>query len=223
MKMIDKTPFNANSAWQACGRIGPASKFFEDRMNEILKSYFADQRKMPRTNNTKRKATFAKIQSLSEKLRTELDNLPDDLEHEITDAYMLNEPEEYSEESMGKDHEGLGYWEFEFWRLDTILARLDEILDESVINTRKPAGRPKQNENLEEAIQKLAVLYTEISGNDPTKGIVVSTYGNSEPYRGPFLDFLQTTIWTYNDREFPSSAALGETARRVFGHRNKRR
>ena len=50
---------------------------------------------MERTSNQKRKAQFAKIQKLSERLLIELDSLPDDLDYEVSDAYMINEPEDF--------------------------------------------------------------------------------------------------------------------------------
>lgn len=135
----------------------------------------------------------------------------------------MNEPADYFENSIDKDHEGLDYWEYEFDKLKTTLETLSTFLDESMDETPKHSGRPKQNENLEQTIIKLSALFTATSGKDATKGISVSAYDSGQPYGGPFIDFLQTAFWSYNAREYPSSAAIGETARRALGLRNKGR
>lgn len=211
------------AAWTACGKASAPSPQFSEKLTAAFDGYFAHLIPMQRTSNQKRKSQFAKIQTLSKRLLTELNSLPDDLAYEVTNAYMLNEPEDYFENSFGKDHEGLDYWEYEFDGLKTTLETLSTFLDESLDTNPKPGGRPKQNENLEETIIKLSTLFAATSGKDAAKGISVSTYSGGHAYGGPFIDFLQVAFWSFNAREYPSSAAIGETARRALGLRNKGR
>ena len=124
---------------------------------------------------------------------------------------------------MGTVDEGLDFFEYEYDYLNSILSKMTELIAESLVRTSRPAGRPIQNENLEETIRKLAKLFEKTTGKDPRKGISVSAYSNGSNYGGPFNDFVQATVWTYNGKDFPKSAALGETIRVALGLRNKRR
>lgn len=211
------------AAWKACGKVGAPSQQFSENLFAAFKGYSRHMRPMQRTNNQTRKQQFAKIQTSSKKLLSDLINLPDDLAYEITEAYMMNEPANYVENSLGQDHEGLDYWEYQFDGLKATLETLSMFLDECLDQNLKHGGRPKQNENLEETIIKLSTIFAATTGNDAAKGISVSTYSDGHAYGGSFINFLQAAFWSFNAREYPSSAAIGETARRALGLRNKRR
>lgn len=78
---------NIESAWKACGKTGAPSQLFSENLTASFDRYFAHMMPMQRTNNQKRKTQFAKIQTLSKRLLTELSTLPDDLIYEVTEAY----------------------------------------------------------------------------------------------------------------------------------------
>ncbi|WP_171174912.1 hypothetical protein [Ruegeria sp. HKCCD8929] len=83
----------------------------------------------------------------------------------------------------------------------------------------RPRARPKQNENLEETIKRLGAVFERYSGRKPMDSYWYNDLDEERPYKGSFFDFLFLFFWVDDAQRNPSVHAIGNVARRLFGHK----
>jgi hypothetical protein len=152
-------------------------------------------------------------------LRDQLKTMHPHIAWELETAGINHEPEDFFDQSIGAQHEGISYSEYLVGVLLNELANFSDIVRDARADNKTPRGKPKQNSNLETTIRGLGTVYQKHTEREPMAGYRFNDIDESRPYQGPFLDFIQSTIWAFNDAENPSNHAIGEAARRAFGLR----
>lgn len=205
--------------WSLCGATDERTNAFGSELLRTLLRYTPRQRALPKLPAKQRERFFAKFEKSARSLKALLEDLPPALEIEFLGTMDYHTPEGFFDETDGTEYEGLGYFDFHAYRIIDSLSVLLEHLPEVHAEHLRSAGRPKQNENLEETIRRLGKLFFAVSGQSVATRFRYVELDTAMPYQGPFMEFLCATLWSFNEKEFPSNATLGEAARRAFSLR----
>lgn len=205
--------------WQLCGHDGHASAEFGEDVRAALDRYRPGPDPKFRLNAEDRKGRYRRLTKALDALRIEIEAMHPQLVWELESAGIDFEPDEFMKTSVGTRHEGLAYGEYVLDGLAESVARLADIVPAAMDQTKASRGRPKQNAGLEQVITALARTYEKHTGKRPLEGYRQDGLDVSQPYKGPFFDFLSAVLWRFNGREFPSGHAIGDAARRAFGLR----
>jgi hypothetical protein len=206
------------AAWSLCSCKGIPHEGFEKSLKEALVGYDPNPRPASSVPSKERSGTYQRLEKATVTLLAELDQLNPVLWREIEETFEANAPT-HVELLLADENEGLSYGEFQTEKAIESVSSLLRTLRDARDHNIKPAGRPKQNENLERTMRSLGAVFERTSGNKPMQHYTREEAYPQRPYRGPFIEFLCETLWAFNGREYPGNGALGETALRVFGKR----
>ena len=202
--------------WSLCSARTKRLETFDTELRRVLFRYRSEQRPLPKLSAKQRGKTYDQIEKSARTLRGHLTDMAPSLENELVATFLYHEPEELFEQTVDTEYEGLSYFEYHAFRIMDSISVLLEHLPEARDDHKPQAGRPKQNENLEETIRYLGELFEGASGQPVAERFRYDESDRKAPYQGPFMAFLSAAIWGFNGREFPSNAALGEATRRAF-------
>ena len=204
-----------SNLWQICapGSFQPES--FAIDVQVIAQHYRPGPQPLAVLPAKKRGQEYAKLKKAIANFRTQLEEQHAFISHEIDATSIDHEPDTEGDQLPWLD-EGLSYGEYVAFGMLDDLNEYETIVLASETRHRKPQGKPKQNENLEQAIQRLGEVFERYSGQAPMKKYQYDELDKSQPFKGRFFDLLYTFFWTINGREYPSGAALGQASRRTF-------
>lgn len=205
--------------WKALGLGAPMAKDFESEIEFVAHDYEPKGGRIAKLSAKQRKALYGKIEKTASTLLAQLSNLPPSVEHELTGAGYALPPEGFPEVTFGTEAEGLSYSEFIVDQLQTALPELNSLVEFAHEDNKRPRARPKQNRSLEYTIKKLGKVFEYYTGEVPMASYSYKEIDQERPYQGRFFDFLYAFFWSVNGMQFPTSHALGDTARRLYGLR----
>lgn len=208
-----------NHLWHLCGGEEAASDNFTNDVKSVMRTYRPgpDQLvRMPAKDKTKH---YNSLEKAITNLRDQIKDMHSHIEWELTTAGIDFEPEDFFEKSVGTPHEGLSYSEYLADVLLNEMAQFSDVVRDARALNKAQRGKPKQNANLEATIRALGDVYKKHSGCEPMAGYRFNDIDESQPYQSPFLDFVQSVLWAFNEAQKPSGYAIGEAARRAFGLR----
>ncbi|MEN8893078.1 MAG: hypothetical protein ABF283_09330 [Planktotalea arctica] len=204
------------AAWKCLGQSDDIHPYFKRQIFHIIEHMSLSGDKIEKTPSAVRKRKFANIISLSERLSSALEQIPHDMDFELTDYFMCNfSPDEF----IGTENEGLTIDEVDRKNIDEALNRMRGAIEDIQERYVPAKGRPKMNGDLEVVIKKLQIVFEDFSGQLARTRFAVSPYDAELPYKGPFMDFLKVVIWGHYENEKPSIGSLGEAARNAIGLR----
>ena len=221
MENFENHPIDYVAAWSACGQSGEPTTNFVDTVDAAVSRYALDRMPRAYTPGRERNKHYKRLSKRAADLVEFIENLPDDLNFELEDMFTGNEPDDYHENSLGAEHEGLSYLEYNIDQLETIVSEFKSNIAAARRIHRRTAGRPMQNEGLQAAIRELADLWDDLTKTPARSGLTFNNYAASASYQWPFLTFLTAIFWSLNNRELPSHDGLAEAARAALGLRNK--
>ncbi len=195
----------------------PVAKGFATDIEYIARHYRPKDRRIKPLPAKERKTIYSKLDKTVSSLLDQLSNLPPSIQWEIEEVGMANEPEDYFENAIGADHEGLDYGEY---LIDVLKGKLPEIaflIQEGLEHHKRPRARPKQNESLEDTIQRLAKVFQHYTGRNPVKTYRYDELDEEQPYKSDFFSFMYAFFWVDQNHKFPTSHTLGNATLRVFG------
>jgi len=134
----------------------PVAEGFATDIGYIARHYRPKDRRITQLPAKERKAIYSKLDKTVSSLLDQLSNLPPSIQWEIEEVGMANEPEDYFENAIDSDHEGLDYGEYLIDVLKTKLPEIAFLVGDALEHHKRPRARPKQNESLERTIQQLA-------------------------------------------------------------------
>ncbi|WP_299889261.1 hypothetical protein [uncultured Ruegeria sp.] len=114
---------------------------------------------------------------------------------------MGNEPEKYFEELLGSGHEGLGYSEYLVDSVPETLPKIQFLIREALEHHKRPRARRKQNESLEETIQRLAQVFQRYTVRNPMETHRYDELDEEQPYKSDFFSFMYAFFWVDEDRK----------------------
>lgn len=205
-----------NRLWQLCGGEEAASDDFTKDMKSVMRSYRPGPDPLVRMPAKDKAKHYNALEKAVTNLGDQIKDMHAHIEWELNTAGIDFEPEDFFETCVGTPHEGLSYSEYLADVLLNELAQFSDIVREARALNKRRRGKPKQNSNLEATIRALGDVYKKQSGCEPMAGYRFNDIDESQPYQSPFLDFVQSALWTFNDAPKPSGYAIGEAARRAF-------
>lgn len=205
--------------WTLCDGQGVASYSFEKDVRAVLCRYRPGPDRIVRMPAKERTQHYNGLEKAIIDLRRKFEEMHPHIAWELDMAGIDYEPVELIDGILKGSHEGLSYSEY---LTDVLLSQLEQL--EDVVRAARSEnmarrGKPKQNSNLETTIRDLGAVYKKHMGREPMAGYRFNDIDESQPYQGPFLDFIQSALWTFNGAQVPSGYAIGEAARRAFGLR----
>lgn len=195
----------------------PVAKGFAADIEWIAQHYRPKDRRVAPLPAKERKAIYSKLDKTVSSLLVQLSNLPPSIQWEIEEVGMANEPEDYFENAIGADHEGLDYGEYLIHVLKEKLPEIAFLIGEGLEHHKRPRARPKQNESLEETIQQLAKVFRHYTGRDPMETRRYDEMDEEQPYKSDFFYFLYAFFWVDQNHKFPTAHTIGNATLRVFG------
>ena len=202
--------------WILCGRQCEQSACFEESVRAVVEHYRPQAVRLARLPAKERNPIYNRLDKAVSALLSELYDLPEVIQLEITNSAEESTPENVSEIVSGR-FEGLSYGEYQVYSLEESLSKFHDIIKDAHKVHGIPRGKPKQNENLTETILGLGEIFKRYSGEDPMSSYSYDELDDREPYKSRFFDFLRIVLWSFNGRDFPSGHAIGDAARRAFG------
>lgn len=135
----------------------------------------------------------------------------------IEETYLLNITDERIE-STPEMYEGLAVGESEIQQTIDLTTYLSEMISEAQdILPNGGKGKPKVNFATEELVRRLAVIFTEHSGQPASSGNYWDAV--SGQYKGKFTAFVEHTIGHFPQKYPLTNNAIGEIIRRALGSR----
>jgi len=195
----------------------PVAEGFASDIEWIAQHYRPNDRRLTQLPAKERKAIYSKLDKTIGSLLDQLSNLPPSIQWEIEEVGMANEPENYFEDALGADHEGLDYGEYLIDVLNTKLPEIAFLIGDALEHHKRPRARPKQNESLEDTIQQLAKVFQHYTGRNPMETHRYDELDEEQPYKSDFFSFMYAFFWVDQNHKFPTSHTLGNATLRVFG------
>jgi len=205
-------------AWTLIGTGGKEPEWFGVELTSILQGYSECPSKRVSLPSKDRNKFYNNVEKATQTLLAAIGELPRRIEWELQDTYTCHEPENVDDILTGES-EGLSYGEYELDRLATTLNTFMAMTANARQDHKPEIGRPNQNENLEQTIVGLAVLFKRVTGQAAMSTYTFQELDDKRPYQGPFLSFVTTLLWMHNGRQFPSNPTIGEAARKALGLR----
>ncbi|WP_424832266.1 hypothetical protein [Ruegeria sp.] len=212
-----KSELDFENMWKQMQLPLPIAEGFVADIGWIAQHYHPKPRRIAPLSAKERKAIYGKLDKTISSLLEQLSNLPPSIQWEFDEVGMGNEPENYFEDSLGSDHEGLGYSEHLVDDVQEKLPKIQFLIGEALEQHKRPRARPKQNESLEETIQQLAKVFLHYTGRNPMETYRYDELDEDQPYKSDFFSFLYAFFWADQSHKFPSSHTIGNTTFRVFG------
>ncbi|AXT27821.1 hypothetical protein D1823_15375 [Ruegeria sp. AD91A] len=214
-----KSELDFENMWSQMQLPLPVAEGFAADIEWIAQHYRPNDRRMSQLPAKERRAIYSKLDKTVEALLEQLSNLPPSIRWEIEEVGMANEPEDYFENALGADHEGLDYGEYLIDALKTKLPEIAFLIGDALEHHKRPRERPKQNESLEQTIQQLARVFRHYTGRDPMERRRYDDSDADQPYKNDFFSFLYAFFWVDPNHKFPTSQAIGNATLRLFGHK----
>lgn len=209
------TEKDMDSLWKICGRDGTHTDEFEEAVRHAVLYYFPGPQRTPAFTAKDRARYYAKLEKTVASLRSQLENVDDQIVNEIDWSGEAFGPENF-DTTLAADYGMFSYGGYLFQRLHEDLEVFANIVSSSVADHVPSRGKPKQNGALESTIQDLGDIYETCSGSKPMDGYRYDDLDDLQPYKGSFFDFLHTVFWTVNGTRYPSSNTIGDAARRLY-------
>ncbi|WP_170545825.1 hypothetical protein [Ruegeria arenilitoris] len=213
----EKSELDFENMWKQMQLPLPIAEGFVADIGWIAQHYHPKDRRITPLPAKERKAIYSKLDKTISSLLEQLSNLPPSIQWEFDEVGMGNEPENYFEDSLGSGHEGLGYSEHLVDAVQEKLPNIQFLIGEALEQHKRPRARPKQNENLEDTIQRLAQVFQHYTGRDPMEKHRYDETDADQPYKSDFFSLLYAFFWVDPSHRFPTSQAIGNAALRVFG------
>lgn len=206
---------DVTTLWKICAPGSPQPESFAIDLQVIAQQYRPKPQTLAVLPAKKRGQEYAKLKKAIANFRTQLEEQHEFISHEIEATSIDHEPDT-EDDQLPWLEEGLSYGEFVAFGMLDNLNEYETIVLAAEMRHKKPQGKPKQNENLEQVIQRLGEVFERYSGQAPMKKYQYDELDKSQPFKGRFFDLLYTFFWTINGRKYPSGAALGQASRRTF-------
>lgn len=212
--------------WKLCEGQGRAPGEFEQDLWEAIGDYRSTADVKVFLPARERNPQYNKLQKSIDGLKTQLDELHEFLEFEIIAVSIDFEPDQPDDDEYywpGLD-EGYTYGEYQIARVLEHLGEFEKIVQAARDRHKRSKGKPKKNQSFEDTILRLGRVFEKHSGKpamskyryDDLLNDADDPDGESQPYQGPFFDYLHMIFWTINGRQEPTSHAIGDAARRAF-------
>jgi hypothetical protein len=207
--------------WVLCdGEGAPRAEFAHD-LRKVLQFYRPGPDSFVFLPAKERKPVYDKLEKAISNIHAQFANIHEHIEWEIDTVSIDFEPEEFEELEVliSGEYAGLSYGVYLIDTLQGRLQELSEILSAARKEHTRPKGKPKQNGSLERTIKELGTVYEKYTGREPMAAYRYDELDQTQPYQGPFFDFLHAVFWTMSGKEEPSGHSIGDAARRAFGLR----
>jgi len=209
---------NIDEVWRQCCTDQPRPNEFEPALSDALYFYSPKPGNRVAIPALERSRWYQKLERAAVMMLAELDEVPDAIWWELQNIYEVNSPADV-DSILSEENEGLTYGEYATEQLSDQIALFLATIRESQKAYKPSAGRPKQNESLEQTIRDLGTFFERFAGQEPMATYRYDPHEESNHYKGPFMDFLCAVIWSFNGSNLPSNDTLGEAARSAFGLR----
>lgn len=214
-----------DTAWKLCGQSGDAPAEFRDSVDYCLRRYKWKRAAMRQKTARECSRHFAKLSKKASDLLAILDESEEQFAPYLYEGYDTefgkteNGDQDFFDLMIGTENEGLHYFEVQFAQLRTLLGELERAADDAPRYHHGTLGRPAINRDLEAAIQQLSEVYTALTGAAAKQRLTFDATGHDKPYKGPFIDFVTTVLWSHAGKEIPTNSVIGEATRKALGLR----